>query len=251
MKKTLAIILHYNTPEITGNLYATLEPYEGGVYDLVVIDNGSDRDKQFPGPAILKKSNTFYGGGLAAGFDYFRKHRDEYDSLLFMNSDIVVFGPSYVRTLREALFDNPEYKLISPALVGDWNGQPPLNMHKHMNSWGSRTIREVKYVDFETPIFHEDFVNTITYPDDLMYGIGQDLISGKLCADRGWKIGVIDWVSAFHMWAYTIRSGNAKLNLDTFAVVSNEALQKYALKAGLVDHVNECFQYGSSYHYGQ
>lgn len=249
MKKTLAIILHHNTLDITTRLYNELKPYEGDVYDLIVIDNGSAEDKKFPNAEVVKKKNTFYGGGLREGFLYFREHKKQYDSLLFLNSDLVVFGPTYVRTLRTALFEHSDFKVISPAVCGDWNGNGPLYMHKHMNSWGAREIRAVKYVDFQTPMFHEDFVNEIDYPSDLMYGIGQDLLAGKLCVDRGWKIGVIDWMLAYHMWAYTIRSGNASLKLDTFAQVSNEVLMSYAEKNGLKQHIIECFKYGSEYVY--
>lgn len=248
-KKTLAIILHHNTIDITTRLYNELKPYEGDVYDLIVIDNGSSPDKRFPNAEVVKKQNTFYGGGLREGFLYFRAHKKLYDSLLFLNSDLVVFGPTYVRTLRAALMEHPGFKIISPAVCGDWNGNIPLHMHKQMNSWGAREIREVKYCDFQTPMFHADYVNTIDYPDDLVYGIGQDTIAGKLCADRGWKIGVIDWMVAYHMWAHTIRSGNAPLKLNAFAQVSNEVLDAYALKAGLTEHIAECMKYGREYVY--
>ena len=43
--KTLVVILQYNTHELTDSLYQTLKPYEEDIYDLVVIDNGSDKDK--------------------------------------------------------------------------------------------------------------------------------------------------------------------------------------------------------------
>jgi hypothetical protein len=251
MKKTLAIILHYNTPEVTEKLYGVLKPHEGTIYDLKVMDNDSDEDKKFEAAEIVNKKNLFFGGGLQTAFDYFRKNNSKYDSLLFLNSDLVVFGPTYVSTLRKALFDNPEYKIISPALVGDWNSIPPLSMHKHMNSWGATSIRPVKYVDFETPLFHGDFVNQINYPSDLMFGIGQDHLSGLYCEERGWKIGVIDWMNAFHYWAYTIRSGKAKLNLETFAHVSNQQLFDYVEKHNLMDWLQESFKYGVEYEWGE
>lgn len=247
--KTLAIILHHNTIDITTRLYNELKPYEQDVYDLIVIDNGSDEDKRFPNAEVFKKKNTFYGGGLREGFLYFRAHKKKYDSLLFLNSDLVVFGPTYVKTLRAALLSHPEYKIISPAVCGDWNGNVPLYMHRHMNSWGSTKIRQVKYIDFQTPLFHADFVNQIDYPSDLVYGIGQDLIAGKLCADRNWKIGVIDWMMAYHMWAYTIRSGNSPLKLDSFAQVSNQVLDAYAATNGLSEHIADCLKYGQEYVY--
>lgn len=248
MKKTLVIILNYNTPEITDKLFETLKPHEGHFYDLHVIDNGSDEGKGSKYTTIQEKANRFFGGGLNRAFKYFLDNKKKYDSLLFMNSDLVVFGPSYVKTLRQALFSNPGYKIISPALIGDWNGQPPLQMHKHMNSWGATEIREVKYIDFETPMFHEDFILEVkAYDDDLMYGIGQDHISGMICEEHGWKVGVIDWISAFHMWAYTIRSGNAKLNLNTYATVSNEALRDYANKVGITEKLSKSFGWGADY----
>ncbi len=250
MRKTLVIILNYNTPEITDQLFEMLKQFEEDIYEVQIIDNGSEIKKRSKYTTIQEKTNKYFGGGLNTAFKYFLKNIDKYDSLLFMNSDLVVWGPSYVKTLRKALFDNPEYKIISPSLIGDWNSLKPLIMHKHMASWGSTEIRPTMYVDFESPLFHEDFIKHVKqYSEDLMYGIGNDLISGMICNELGWKVGVVDWITAFHMWAYTIRSGNSDLKLDTFAIVSNKALENYVKRAGLKDKLDASFKWGREYFY--
>lgn len=249
MKKTLAIILNHNTPQLTDSLYEELKPYEREDYDLFVLDNGScDVGKSKYTNRQLKK-NMFFGGGLNLAFNWFKNQNDKYDSLIFLNSDIVVYGKSYIRTLREALLEH-DLAIVSPCIVGNWVGKAPLNMHNHMNCWGSRKVRLVKYVDFQTPMFHEKFVLEVgEFPKDLMFGIGQDHISGILCEKMSWKIGVIDWCVAYHEWAATIRSGNGPMRLDSFAQVSNEALSTYAKKCNLVEKIEESFKWGAEYEF--
>ena len=46
MKKTIAFILNYNTPDLTDALYESLSPYMGDLYDLMVLDNNSDESKR-------------------------------------------------------------------------------------------------------------------------------------------------------------------------------------------------------------
>ena len=58
--KTLVLILHYNTPEMTDSLYESLSPYTGEVYDLFVLDNGSDEGKKSKHPSLETKKNLYF-----------------------------------------------------------------------------------------------------------------------------------------------------------------------------------------------
>ena len=80
-----------------------------------------------------------------------------------------------------------------------------------------------------------------------MYGIGQDLFAGMICEDNDMKIGVVDSVNVYHEWAHTLRSNSSKLNLQNFAVVSNEAMNAYAKVNGLSERLSEFFKYGREY----
>lgn len=247
--KTLAIILNHNTPDLTNALYEELKPYENDLYDLFVLDNGSSNEGKSKYSTKELKKNLFFGGALNYAFDWFLKNQKMYDSLLFMNSDIVVHGPQYIKTLRKEMFDH-NLMIVSPCIIGNWVGIAPLKMHKHMNCWGSKKIRLVKYVDFQTPLFHGDFIREVkSFPTELMFGIGQDHLSGLKCEDKSWKIGVIDWCVAYHEWAATIRSGRGPMKLDSFAIVSNQALQSYAKKHNIWEDLEDSFKWGESYEF--
>ena len=86
--KTLVIILHYNTPDLTDSLYESLSPCAGQSYDLFVLDNRSDSDKKSCYHSLETGENKYFGGALNWSFEYVLKN-DEYDSLLFLNSDII------------------------------------------------------------------------------------------------------------------------------------------------------------------
>ncbi len=111
--KTLAVILHYNTPQYTDVLYEMLEPERReGNYDLVVIDNGSDPGKESKYSTYRSNENIFFGGGLNAAMELTLESKD-YDSLLFLNSDLIV-GGNFVRALRTEL---TTFDVVSPCII--------------------------------------------------------------------------------------------------------------------------------------
>ena len=65
MSKTLAVILHYNTPQYTDVLYEMLEPEQkSGNYDLLVMDNGSSSDKKSKYTSLEISENIYFGGAM-------------------------------------------------------------------------------------------------------------------------------------------------------------------------------------------
>ena len=117
-KKTIAFILNYNTPDLTDSLYESLSPYVGDLYDLMVLDNNSEESKCSKYPTIKTGKNLYWGGGLNWAFNYVLNH-DEYDSLLFLNSDLTLKGKNFVRKLREQMFDN-DFMIVSPSMVEEF-----------------------------------------------------------------------------------------------------------------------------------
>ena len=116
--KTLVLILHCNTPEVTDSLYESLSPYMGDDYDLFVLDNGSDKDKKSKHPSLETGDNLYFVGGLNWAFRYVREH-GEYDSLMFLNSDLILDGKDFVKSLRREMFAN-DFKIISPSLIEEF-----------------------------------------------------------------------------------------------------------------------------------
>lgn len=197
--KTLALILHYNTPNFTNPLYESLSPYTDEICDLYVLDNGSDENKRSKYQSLYTNRNLYFGGGLNWAFDYIIKN-EQYDSLLFLNSDLTITGESFVKTLRDEMFTH-DFKILSPSILSD-HGRFPW--WKQMGNYDSNKTRQVKWIDFQCPIFSRDFITKVKKFDDILkYGWGQDIMSGIICLEQKWKIGVTDKVGVDHIGCAT------------------------------------------------
>jgi len=224
--KTLAVILHYNTKQFTDRLYRQLKPYENQDYDLVILDNGSEIKPD--NPSIRVDQNLMFGGGLNLAFQWILDN-PKYDSLLFLNSDLIVHGKDFVKILRKEL---AKYKIISPSII-----QPEENQcyWPTMNNWYSKDIRQVPWVDFQCPLIHRDFIEYVKqYDDDLIYGWGNDVYSGYICEQKEWKVGVLDIVTAVHLGSATIKETNS----NTYNILAEQGMYKYFKKINSLHILN-------------
>ena len=62
--KTLVVIYNHNMPDLTDQLYESLKPYENGLYDTVIIDNGSKPEGKSKYTTFETESNCYFGGAL-------------------------------------------------------------------------------------------------------------------------------------------------------------------------------------------
>jgi hypothetical protein len=213
--KTLVAILQYNTHELTDSLYNTLKPYEEDIYDLVVIDNGSDKDKISQYATYALEENGYYGGGLNAALGLII-NSDQYDSIMVLNNDILCHGKDYVKVLRQEMFDN-DFMIVSPCVLEPHTGNQTL--WKPMRPWHTGVTRLAPFVDYQAPLLRKEFVEEI-YPfsEQLKYGWGQDHLSGIVCKNKNWKIGVCDKVPIIHLISQTIEQNPETLsNVNSLA----------------------------------
>tara|TARA_R110001592_G_scaffold182254_1_gene425397 strand:+ start:6269 stop:7003 length:735 start_codon:yes stop_codon:yes gene_type:complete len=242
--KTLAVIYNHNMPEITDSLWESLKPYEQDDYDLILIDNGSKQEGKSKYTTHETGQNTYFGGALNIALQFFLDS-NKYDSLLSLNNDLILQGPNFVRTLRQEMFDGG-YKIISPSVLQvksqcKW---------KSMHCWNSSTTRNVKWVDFQAPLLHKDFINHIKqYPEELIYGWGQDMLSGIICNQKGWKIGVVDKCPLIHHSAQTYKEGASDLDLTTYCRNAETGMFNYFNSQGLMDKFHEFRRLSSNYTY--
>jgi len=207
--KTLVVILQYNTFELTNSLYHTLKPYEEDIYDLVIIDNGSDKEKISQYTTYALEENGYYGGGLNAALGLIIDS-DQYDSVMVLNNDILCHGKDYVKVLRQEMFDN-DFMIVSPCVLEPHTGDQTL--WKPMRPWHTGTTRLAPFVDYQAPLLRKEFVEEV-YPfnDQLKYGWGQDHLSGIICENKNWKIGVCDKVPIIHLISQTLEQNPEKLS---------------------------------------
>lgn len=224
--KTLAAILHFNTPELTGVLYEQLKPYERDDYDLIILDNGSESGKSIKTPFRLEE-NVYFGGAVNVLFDYMLDH-PEYDSLLILNSDLIVHGYNFIKTMRKHL---DEYTVISPAIIQPMRDQCHW---KNMHNWNSETIRQVKWCDYQAPLIHRRFIEHVKQFDNmLIYGWGQDILTGIICEEQGWKVGVCDNVTAVHLNSQTINRNQHIPEMQTYCQLAEVYMFQYFDKENL------------------
>jgi len=245
--KTLAVIYNHNLPEMTDRLWEELKPYERDDYDLILIDNGSREDGKSKYTTHETGQNTYFGGALNIALDFFTTS-GTYDSLLSLNNDLVLQGNNFVRTLREEMFykDSLTYKIISPSVLQVEN----QCKWKYMHCWNSDEIRQVKWVDFQAPLIHKDFIRVYPqFPDELVYGWGQDVLSGILCEKQGWKVGVVDRCPLIHHSAHTYKSGVSDLDLQTYCQNAEQGMFGYMQSNGLMEKFMEFRELSAGYTY--
>jgi hypothetical protein len=207
--KTLVVILQYNTHQLTDSLYETLKPFEDDIYDVVVLDNGSEKEKVSKYATYALEENGYYGGGLNAALGLFLES-PQYDSVMVLNNDILCHGKDYVKVLRQEMFDN-DFMIISPCVLEPHTGDQTL--WKPMRPWHTGTTRLAPFVDYQAPLLRREFVKEI-YPfdDQLKYGWGQDHLSGLICKQKQWKIGVCDKVPIIHLISQTLEQNPETLS---------------------------------------
>jgi GT2 family glycosyltransferase len=226
MTKTLAVILHYNTPDMTDRLYEQLKPYDNVEYDLVVLDNGSPAGGESKYTTYRCDENVYFGGGLNLAMGLVLEN-SEYDSLLFLNSDLIVHGYRLIKTLRKAMFDGG-YKIISPAVI-----QPEKNQcfWPTMHNWNANVVRDVPWIDFQCPLIHRDVIQEIQqFDEDLMFGWGNDVYSGVVCNERGWKQGVVDYCSVIHLSNETVKKNQDNPIIKNYNGYAEQGMIKFLIK---------------------
>jgi GT2 family glycosyltransferase len=217
-KKTLAIILHYNSTQYTDTLYEMLKPYENNDYDLLVFDNGSDQGKESKYTTHKIEENCYYGGGLDIALQFFLEDT-QYDSFVLLNSDLIIHGYNFIKNLRTQLFAIPELMLCSACIIQPGETQC---YWPQMHCWNSQTIRYVPWVDNQCVLVKREFVEEVKSFGS-KYGWVQDVMSGIICEDKNWKIGVCDWIPILH---YGCGSINDNLDKPDIANYNNKAYEE-------------------------
>ena len=242
--KTLAVIYNHNMPEITDSLWESLKPYENDDYDLILIDNGSRDDRKSKYTTHETGQNTYFGGALNIALQFFLESGN-YDSLLSLNNDLILQGPNFIKTLRDEMLQG-DYKIVSPCVL-QVNNQCKW---KYMHCWNSDGARDVKWVDFQAPLIHKDFIEHIQqFPNELIYGWGQDVLSGIICEQQGWKVGVIDKCPLIHHSAQTYKSGASDIDLTTYCRNAETNMFGYFEKQNLLHIFNEYRTLSAEYSY--
>jgi GT2 family glycosyltransferase len=264
MSKTAAIILNHNLVSWTDRLYNSLKAYERDDYDLMVFDNGSKEENVSEHTSFRSEENLYFGGGFHAGMQVVLED-EQYDSMLFLNNDLTVFGYNFVRTLREGMFGSLRaetgvtclpvdsdiiYDIVSPCF---YNVEPEKQCHwKTMHSWCSMFPREVGFIDFQCPLISKRLLKKVDQIDaDLIYGWGLDSYLAILCKQNNWKMAVLDNVSVLHHNSLTVKLGVANLNMADYCKNAEIGQYNFFSKNNLMKEFHEVRNAGAHYSFSK
>lgn len=206
----LIATLNHNLPKWTDNLVNQLKRDPTfNQHELMVVDNGSKEPIAHSTTHQLLE-NTFFGGGFNVVLEYFLTSNHDY--LYFLNNDLVFHGPSFLKTsLKEAI--QSDAAIYSPTII---NASMEQCHWKQMWNWGNG-LREVKWVDFQSPLLRRDVLELInTYPAELHYGWGLDLYTGCITESNGLKTIVSDNNTITHMNSLTFKENKINIGVSEF-----------------------------------
>lgn len=228
--KSLIVILHYNTTQYTDTIYQLLKPYERDDYDLLVFDNASDKDKISQYTTHRLEENCYFGGGYDTVMQYMLEH-PEYDSMMMMSSDVICHGNTFIKTLREELFSQPDLMVVSPCII-----QPELSQcyWEPVHCWGAKETRIVPWVDFQCPLLKRVLVEEIK-SFGLLFGWGNDVMTGIVCEKNNWKIGVCDFVPAIHLGNATVKAHSDRPIISNYNQRAEHEMVEYFTNKGMFD----------------
>ena len=238
LPKTLYVILNHNAGNITTIYYEELKYYqEQDNFDLLLIDNGSKPSERSIHTTHSFKNNVYFNGAIQWAFKYMLDH-PEYEYLVFSNNDIFLHGYRFVENMVTIAEEN-DFTMVSPCNIEGNAGQ---NFWPIMHCWYKKEPRVVPWVDFVCPFIHRRLVEEIqqfpTWWRSPSYGF--DDYCSIICNRKGWKIGVSDSVTIFHIGQYTYREGYGEragdgLDLYTMQNKHRANFDWNFEKSGLVD----------------
>lgn len=242
MSKTLVAILHFNSTHYTDTLYELLKPYEKEDYDLIVIDNGSDLNKTSKYTTHRLEANVYYGGGLDVTLDYFIEN-SIYDSMILLNSDLIIHGYNFIKSLRNELFSDEQLMAVSGCVL-----QPEKNQchWKMVHSWGCKEIRYVPWVDYQCVMLKRELAEKIGSFGS-KFGWVQDAMTGMICEDNNWKIGVCDWLPVIHFGNGSVKDNSNDPIISKYNILAEQEMVEYFQQKGLWDRFLDIRQKAENY----
>jgi len=84
--------------------------------------------------------------------------------------------------------------------------------------WMSGGTRLVEWIDFQAPMLRRDICDLIrVYPSDLLYGWGNDFLTGMVAKQQNLKTGVTDKCCIAHLNSQTLNKGIEDLEGKTLS----------------------------------
>ena len=205
--RTVAIILNWNSGEMTAECIRSLLAMDSSDYEIVVVDNGSSDGsvehlrRSFPEiPVLLQERNLGFAGGCNVGMRYALDKRAEF--ILLLNSDTVV-GKNFVRGLVEQAQAHRKAGMVSPKIYfwdspnrfwwaggaySLWSGLPKHIGRKEKDTWQFEVPRQIEWATGCAMLIRAAALKATGLFDSQLFGNGEDLDLSLRMKRAGYEI---------------------------------------------------------------
>jgi hypothetical protein len=168
----------------------------------------------------------------------------QYDSMMVLNSDLIIHGQNFVKSLRNELFSEEDLVSVSGCVI-----QPEKNQchWKAIHNWGHKTLRYVPWVDYQCSLLKRKFVEKVGGFGS-HFGWVQDIMTGIVCEDEGWKVGVCDWLPVVHFGNGSVKDNSNDPIISQYNQLAEQEMFQYFREKGLWDRFLDQRQKAENYH---
>jgi hypothetical protein len=237
--------LNHNLPDLTDNIVEQLKrDVDFQNHQMIVIDNGS-KENLAKHTTHQIEENIFFGGGFNVIMDYFLNQTNE-DYLVVFNNDLIFHGYNILTNMLTEMKEN-DLAVYSPSII---NADMSQCHWKQMYNWGTNSVRQVKWIDFQCPILRRDVCEIIKeYPQELIYGWGLDFYTGLITEKNNLKTGVSDNVTICHLNSQTFKQDKINIGVEDFCQKAEMGMHNYFSRQSDYQDYIDLRTYGENYKY--
>lgn len=204
--KTIGLILSYNAPTITDRLVDSIRSVVKTEFPLVVLDNGSDKDKisKYATHFILK--NCRMTRGFNHGLREVESLYPDYDNVWLFTSDCYFDNSAVcpVQSTHAYLNKYPRIGILHPSLHDSVKV-----CYDVKNDGATKGLKIVSEYDFVCPLFTRKALDAIggQFNKDLYQGWGIDFESSFMVRASGMRVAINHDIIVKHDTSWTYDHG--------------------------------------------
>ena len=205
--RTVAVILNWNSGEMTAECIRSLLAMDSSDYEMVVVDNGSSDGsaeylrRGFPEITVLRQEhNLGFAGGCNVGLQYALDREAEF--ILLLNNDTVVCK-NFVRGLVEQARAHRKAGMVSPKIYfwdlpdrfwwaggaySLWSGLPKHIGRKEKDNGQFEVPRQIDWATGCAVLIRTAALKTTGLFDPQIFGNGEDLDLSLRMKRAGYEI---------------------------------------------------------------
>lgn len=210
--KTIGLVLSYNNPAMTNRLVENIwNEFTREFTELIVLDNGSDKDKVSEYTTHYIDKNCRMTGGFNHGIELIEKEHPDYDNIWFFTNDCYFeHNGTCPLTVAESFIEKyPQIGILHPSESHSVN--VCYDVHNDTNIKGVKLVIEY---DIVCPLFTKAAIKAMggKFNSRLYQGWGLDHESSFLVRKAGLDVGINHLTVIGHNTSSTYDNGLDELH---------------------------------------